>query len=230
MIQTTTKAIVLRRTNYQEADRILNVLTSDHGKVSVIAKGARRSKSKLAGGIELFAVNTLSYIKGKSDLHTLTSSRVDKQFSEIGKNIERTMKAYDFIKAIDRVVAENADESEYFDVLAEGLSGLNDDNVSIELSELWFYMHMLLRSGIQPDLQQDSAGEKLLPDQTYEFDVADMSFMQAPSGSLSAPHIKLLRLVSHMSRAQNLSKLEAPQDIISICCVLTRRMAEHHLL
>lgn len=48
-----TRAIVLRRTNYGETDRILNLLTPE-GKKSVLAKGVRREKSKLAGGIELF--------------------------------------------------------------------------------------------------------------------------------------------------------------------------------
>ena len=49
------RAIVLRRTNYGEADRILQLLTPK-GKRSVMAKGARRERSKLAGGIELFAL------------------------------------------------------------------------------------------------------------------------------------------------------------------------------
>ena len=50
-----TKAIVLRRTDYGEADRILQLLTPS-GKRSVIARGVRKEKSKLAGGIELFSV------------------------------------------------------------------------------------------------------------------------------------------------------------------------------
>ena len=48
-----TKSIVLRRTNYGESDRILNLLT-ENGVISVIAHGVRKEKSKLAGGIELF--------------------------------------------------------------------------------------------------------------------------------------------------------------------------------
>ena len=48
-----TLAYVLRRTNYGEADRILNIITPN-GKISAIAKGARKEKSKLAGGIEMF--------------------------------------------------------------------------------------------------------------------------------------------------------------------------------
>lgn len=61
-----TQAIVLKRSNYREADRILRVITPDRGKISLIAKAVRKPKSKLAGGIELFSVNEISYIEGKA--------------------------------------------------------------------------------------------------------------------------------------------------------------------
>ena len=70
-----TEAIILRRTNYGEADRILNVLTPEHGKVSAIAKGVRKAKSKLAGGLELFAVSDITILKGKSDMGTFEAAR-----------------------------------------------------------------------------------------------------------------------------------------------------------
>ena len=50
-----TRAIVLKRTNYGEADRILQLLTT-YGKRNVIAKSVRREKSRMAGGIELFSI------------------------------------------------------------------------------------------------------------------------------------------------------------------------------
>ena len=68
-----TKAIVLRRTNYGEADRILNLLT-EKGLISAIAHGVRKEKSKLAGGIELFCVSDITAHEGRNNsLHTLTS-------------------------------------------------------------------------------------------------------------------------------------------------------------
>ena len=60
------EAIVLKRIEYGEADRILTVLTKNHGKISVIAKGVRKPKSKLAGGIEIFCVNSISYVNSKN--------------------------------------------------------------------------------------------------------------------------------------------------------------------
>ncbi|HEX2615498.1 MAG TPA: DNA repair protein RecO, partial [Nitrososphaera sp.] len=54
-------ALVISRTNFGEADRILTFLTPNHGKVRGIAKGVRKPKSKLAGGIELFSVCDLLF-------------------------------------------------------------------------------------------------------------------------------------------------------------------------
>ncbi|MDO8591465.1 MAG: DNA repair protein RecO, partial [bacterium] len=66
-----TQGIVLSRTDFGEADRILTFLTNDHGKVRAIAKGVRKSKSKLAGGIELFSISDLTLIIGRGEINTL---------------------------------------------------------------------------------------------------------------------------------------------------------------
>ena len=70
-----TEAIVLRRTNYGEADRILKLITP-LGQRSAMAKAVRREKSKLAGGIELFAISDVTIQTGKGDLGVLTSARL----------------------------------------------------------------------------------------------------------------------------------------------------------
>src|SRR5688572_21914665 len=103
MNQTVTEAIVLSRTDYGEADRILTLLTPDHGKLRLIAKGVRRVKSKLAGGIELFSITSITYIKGRGDIGTLVSTRLAKYYDQIVKDLDRTMLGYDLIKQLNRV-------------------------------------------------------------------------------------------------------------------------------
>ena len=61
------KAIIVRRTDYGEADRIIQCITP-RGQRSAIAKGARRPRSKLAGGIEPLATNELILRRGKARL------------------------------------------------------------------------------------------------------------------------------------------------------------------
>ena len=64
-----TLAIVLRRTDFGEADRIVNLLTPG-GKVSAMARGVRKPKSKLAGGIEFFALNEVVLIEDEINLES----------------------------------------------------------------------------------------------------------------------------------------------------------------
>ena len=59
-----TKGIILKRTNYGEADRILNIITPQ-GKIAAIAKSARKERSKLAGGIEMFSLTDLTIHRAK---------------------------------------------------------------------------------------------------------------------------------------------------------------------
>src|SRR4051812_43718179 len=102
MKQILTSGIVLKRTNYGEADRIITFLTPDHGKIRLIAKGVRRVKSKLAGGIELFSVSHLTYIEGKREIGTLISTRLEKHYGDIVKDIDRVQLGYELIKLLDK--------------------------------------------------------------------------------------------------------------------------------
>ena len=133
MNQITTKGIVLARTNYGEADRIVTVLTPEHGKLRVMAKGVRRLKSKLAGGVELFCVSDLSLIRGRGDLSTLTSSRMHHQFSSITKDIDRTMYGYEILKCIATITEEEAG-LDYYSLLEATLSALNDASVPLAVA------------------------------------------------------------------------------------------------
>src|SRR5689334_13497784 len=96
-----TQGIVIARTNYGEAARIITFLTPDHGKLKVMAKGVRKSKSKLAGGIELFSVSHIGILKGKGEVDTLVSSRLIKHYGNIVKELDRTNLGYQLIKELD---------------------------------------------------------------------------------------------------------------------------------
>lgn len=230
MQQIHTLAIVLRRTNYQEADRILTVLTPEQGKLSVIAKGARRAKSKLAGGIELLAVNDLTFIKGKGEMYTLTASRVKTAFASIAKDIDRTMKAYEYLKLIDKILESHAHERGYFDAVCGALEGLDIEQLNPQLTDVWFYLHALDLSGLRPDLRKDTDGNSLEENENYQFDVADMQFRKDKDGMFTSNHIKLMRLAIVSSSAKKLSNLFVEPTIVQACFSLCKSMAEYNLL
>ncbi len=133
-------AIVLRRTDFGEADRIVNLLTSE-GKISAIARGARRQKSKLAGGIEIFAVNEVVLAEGKSDLRTIISARMREFFNEILKDFDRTDFAYKSIQIISRY-SENVENEDFYRILETTLRSLNDFSIPLAVTENWFYLQV----------------------------------------------------------------------------------------
>src|SRR3989338_6386968 len=102
----TTKGIILSRTDYGEADRILSFLTDDHGKVKAIDKSVRKTQSKLAGGIELFSVSGLPLIDGRGEVNPLISSRLVRHYGNIVKDIERTKAAYEVLRMIGRATQD----------------------------------------------------------------------------------------------------------------------------
>ncbi len=194
MNQIVTTAIVLSRLNYGEADRIITVITPDNGKLRLMAKGVRRVKSKLAGGIELFSVSSLTFIKGKGDIGTLVSSRLQTHFSSIVTDYSRTMLGYDILKALNKTTDDNC-EGEYYHLLLLALATLDNREIDAILTKCWFMIGLLKLLGHTPNLNTDVEGNNLIANKKYNFDYQNMSFHQYNNGGFGAGHIKALRLL-----------------------------------
>ena len=133
MKQIKTFALVLNRTNYGEADRIVNFITP-LGKKVAMARGSRKQKSKLASGIEPFALNEVVFLEGKTDLYTLSSSRMVGFYRYILQDFSRTEFAYKAIKKIN-AYSENIDGGNFYDILLQTLISLNNQKNSLEIVE-----------------------------------------------------------------------------------------------
>lgn len=223
--QIRTKAVVLRRTNYGEADRILQLLTPDNGKVSVIAKGVRREKSKLAGGIELFATCDVTIIPGKGDIGTLTGARLDTYFAQILKEYERMQFAYEVIKQVSKST-EMVSEPAFFDLIEGSFRALNDLEIDARLTETWFWLQLAILLGVGLNLSTDTNGMKLVEDTNYEFDIAESSFVHRQNGRFTTDHIKVLRLLSAQS-PKVASHVSGIEDLMNDCLWLARQATAH---
>ncbi len=189
-----TKAIILRRVDYGEADRVITFLTPSHGKIAVIAKGVRREKSKLAGGIELFSETEVTIVEGRGDLGILASARLVEYYKYIVTDYERVASAYQVIKFINDLTEDGAG-SEFYEVLNTSLATLNNLEIPVILSEAWYKMNILKLMGLEPDLLRDTAGQKLDANSTYTYDLREGSLTKDLKGNLLANHIKTWRLL-----------------------------------
>jgi len=218
----TTRAIVLRRTNFGEADRILQLLTPE-GRRSVMARGVRKEKSKLAGGIELFAVTDVVLGEGKGELGILTSARLVHFYRHIIEDYDRLQFGYFVIQQITRA-SENVDEPEWFDMTADIFMALDSKTIPLALTQTWFYLRHASLLGHQLNLNIDTNGEKLTADRTYRYDVGEQGLRELSNGELTAEHIKLLRLISTRS-LKVLAQIGGVDDILPAILNVAREHA-----
>jgi DNA repair protein RecO len=222
-----TQAIVLQRTDFREADRILTLLTPDHGKIGVIAKGVRRARSKLAGGVELLSVSNVTILPGRGELGTLLSARLETHYDTIVQDITKTMLAYDVLKQMNRLTEDAAGE-EYFLILQRTLSGLNELSLDPQIVEMWFAAQLLLVSGNTPNLQTDVEGNNLDQSKKYEFEFDEMQFRARKQGALSANHIKLLRLASTVDHPVRLKNVLSDGNYVSEALNLVKNILAYN--
>lgn len=216
------QSIVLRRTDYGEADRILHLLTSA-GRRNVIAKGVRREKSKLAGGIELFALCDVVVRRGRGELGILTSAQLQQFYRHILDSYERMQFGYEMLKLVNRA-SEQVDEPAWFSVAQQVLAQLNHVKVEQKLIETWFYLQYAGLLGDELNLRTDVSAHALSPDKTYMYDSTEKGLRPAEQGDLSADAIKLLRLIQAKPLA-NVAQIGGITEVISACWLVARQHA-----
>lgn len=217
-----TRAIILRRTNYGEADRILRVLTP-LGQRSVIAKGVRREKSKLAGSIELFCISDIVITYGRGELGIVTSARLVQYYQHILEDYDRLQFGYTAINLVTKA-SNDIEEPEWYGVLSEVFMGLDVLTIPLQLIESWFYLHYADLTGYGLNLAFDVSGAPLQPERTYMYDTSERGLRPSNQGDINASHIKLLRIMAEKP-ITSIIQIGGVHDILPDLWLLTRQHA-----
>jgi DNA repair protein RecO (recombination protein O) len=147
------EAIVLRSMRYGEADRILHLYTPHHGKVSAIAKGVRKAKSRFGGRMEpFFRIEGMFHV-GRSDLLTVTGASTIAAYPRLredGPSIDAAARACD---AVNRLFATDDPHPGVFHLLANHLTLLDQEpGRATTATAVAFRLKLLLAAGIAPHL------------------------------------------------------------------------------
>ncbi|MCL2444623.1 DNA repair protein RecO [Candidatus Saccharibacteria bacterium] len=220
---TRTQAFVLSRTNYGEYDRIINVIT-EQGRRSLIARGVRKEKSKLAGGIELLSLSDITIHSGKSHLEILTSARLVEFYSKILEDYDRLQFAYETLKQISKA-SDHIDSPDFFDLTHQTLKALNE-NTHLPLVQTWFNLNLARTSGTDLNLLTDTNGMKLIEDGTYTYDSTDEAFKPSQSGKITSSHIKFLRLLV-TSPLATATKVTNTNNLVLDLLPISRALIKH---
>lgn len=145
-----TEAIVLRRFDLGEADRILTVATPRLGKLRVLAKGVRRPSSRMAGHLEPLTRSTLLLAVGR-DLDLVTQAQTAAAHRRVREDLWRTAHAYCVVEVFDQLAPDRQENVGLYDLLAEALARI-DAEAEPFVAVRAFEMGALAASGYRPEL------------------------------------------------------------------------------
>lgn len=121
----TTEGLILRRSNFGEADRVLTVLTDRFGKISITARGVRKITSRRAGNVELLNLVKLHLFKGKN--YTLTEAESIETFQGIKNNLSLSTAAFHILELVDRLIPQDQINKVVFDLTVATLRILEEN-------------------------------------------------------------------------------------------------------
>lgn len=147
-----TEAIIIKRINLGEADRILTLYTPSLGKIKAVAKGVRRPQSKLGGHVELLTYSRLMLAKGRN-LDIITQAQTINNFLPLKEDLERTASGLYIAELVDAFTPERAEDEELFYLLLDTLQHLCHAVNSGALLR-YFELHLLAQVGYRPELQR----------------------------------------------------------------------------
>ena len=112
----TSEGFVLARRNFGEADRIIDIYSKEKGKISLIAKGVRRPKSRKRGHLEIFSKISFQAVNGKG-MGILTEAETLNSFPEIRKSIKKVALAYYFMEVVGKIIRDEEKNIEFYEFL-----------------------------------------------------------------------------------------------------------------
>ena len=147
-----TRAIVLAHLDLGEADRIITLLTPEDGKLRAIAKGVRRSRSRIGGSVEPFAELDLVLARGR-DLDVITSVALAQAWLNLRDELESTAMAWYLGELADRAVEERAGAHPVYGLLRRACQ-LLDDGMAPGRVGRWYEAGLADALGVRPELER----------------------------------------------------------------------------
>ena len=147
-----TEAIVLRRRDFGEADRLLTLLTPGRGKLRAVAKGIRKPTSRKGGHLELFIRSRLLLAAGH-DLDIITQAETVDAYRPLREDLLRGAYASYAVELLDQLTPDGQENPEIFDLLAAAL-GWFGSAADLALTARYYELHLLGLSGFQPELRR----------------------------------------------------------------------------
>lgn len=199
-----TEAIVLRRRDLGEADRILSVFSLDRGKLRLVAKGVRRPGSRKAGHLEPFCRTQLLVARGR-DLDLITQAEVLEPHSALRSDLIRLGHAAYAVELLDRFTVEEGAHRSLYHLLRETLERLAG-GASPALVLRFYELRLLEGAGFRPELERCVVGREIVrpEDQFFSAEEGGVVCPRCGPGRPAARPISMaaLKILRYLQRSE----------------------------
>lgn len=193
-----TEAIILRRSDFSEADRLLTLFSRQYGKIRAIAKGARRPQSRKTGHVELFMRTRFLMARGRN-LDIVTQAETVEAYAQLRDDLVRTTYASYAVELLDRFTVDEDRNLELYDLLSQALRWLATTE-NLLLAARYYELQLLTLVGYRPQLFHCVGCNEAIEEQDQFFS-AELGGLLCPNcrgedkgaRPLSAAAVKVLR-------------------------------------
>jgi DNA repair protein RecO (recombination protein O) len=212
------EAIVLRHTDWGEADRLLWLFTREIGKVKVVAKGVRKPRSRKAGHLEPFTRVELLLAHGR-DFLIVTQAEAKEAYLELRQDLVRVGYASYIVELLDRFTYEEGENFALYRLLSETLSRINIET-DPAFAVRYYEVRLLDLVGFRPQLLHCvNCGEEIhAEDQFFSFKKGGVICPNCGTTEegvrpVTMPALKILRHFQRSSYAEaQRARLSTPVD------------------
>ena len=142
-------ALVLRKSEYRDYDRMLTLLTAEHGRLDAVARGCRRPKSELINAAEPFVCGQyqLYFNAGR---YTVTQCKVTEGFYELRNDLDKLTLGAKWLRILETISVSDEPQADLFNTALDAFSYLTYSGIDLRLLNAMFLMKILYISGFAP--------------------------------------------------------------------------------
>lgn len=146
------QALIIKSTDYGEADKLVTVFSEQQGKLRAIARGIKKPKSSLRACVQPFCHSLLYFYRGR-ELDLITQGRLVEFFGNSRENLQRTLYSVYLMELLDKSLMDRMPMPELFRLTLNLLQSINEQGVN-PLMIRCFEMALAIQLGYRPVLHQ----------------------------------------------------------------------------
>ena len=198
-----TEAVVLRTLKYGETSLIATLFTREMGKVAVIAKGARRTKSKFGSTLQPMSyTQVVFYYKPTRSLQTLSESAHVRAFHNIGRSLKKLALGQRMMEMTAALIQEEEANPHVFNLLVQTLRRLDEAERRIENILPYFELRLASLLGFSPAVERDAVANLSGDGGLLDLETGAVLSLEGEPGAARRASRSVLRAYAVFARAE----------------------------